>query len=63
MLDSMSQKKSTRVEPHYMDVWLPTHDDDEAMVEKLISNNIKYMHNLLYIRTNSIFCTNDIQKS
>jgi hypothetical protein len=63
MLDSMSQKKSTRVEPHYMDVWLPTHDDDEAMVEKLVSNNIKYMHNLLYIRTNSIFCTNDIQKS
>jgi hypothetical protein len=59
----MSQKKSTRVEPHYMDVWLPTHDDDEAMVEKLVSNNIKYMHNLLYIRTNSIFCTNDIQKS
>jgi hypothetical protein len=40
MLDSMLQKKSTRVEPHYLDVWLPVHDDDDAMAEKLISNNI-----------------------
>jgi hypothetical protein len=40
-LDSMLQKKSTRVEPHYLDIWLPMHDDDEAMVEKLVSNNIK----------------------
>jgi hypothetical protein len=38
----MWQKKSTRVEPYYLDVGLPTHDDDEAMVEKLVSNNIKY---------------------
>jgi hypothetical protein len=35
------QKKSTGVEPHYLVVWLPTHDDDEAIMEKLISNNIK----------------------
>jgi hypothetical protein len=40
-LDSMLQKKSTGVEPHYLDVWLPAHDDDEAMTEKPISNNIK----------------------
>jgi hypothetical protein len=59
----MKQKKSTRVEPYYMDVWLPVHDDDVAMAEKLVSNNIKCMHNLLYICTYSIFCTNDIQKS
>jgi hypothetical protein len=26
----------------YLDVWLPTHNNDEAMVEKLISNNMKY---------------------
>jgi hypothetical protein len=37
----MLQKKSTRVEPHYLDVWLPTHDDDDAITEKLVSNNIK----------------------
>jgi hypothetical protein len=24
-----------------LDVWLPAHDDDEAMMEKLLSNNIK----------------------
>jgi hypothetical protein len=39
--DSMLQKKSTGVKPHYLNIWLPTHDDDEAMVEKLVSNNIK----------------------
>jgi hypothetical protein len=38
----MLQKKSTRVEPHYLDLWLLMHDDDEASMEKLVSNNIKY---------------------
>jgi hypothetical protein len=37
----MLQKKNTRVEPHYFDVWLPTHDDDDAIAEKLVSNNNK----------------------
>jgi hypothetical protein len=41
MLDSMLQKKSTGVEQHYLDISLPTHDDDEATAEKLVSNNIK----------------------
>jgi hypothetical protein len=41
MLDSMLQKKSTRVEPYHLNVWLPAHDDDEARAEKLVSNNIK----------------------
>jgi hypothetical protein len=41
MLDSMLQKKSTRVEPHYLDVWLPAHDNDDAKAKKPISNNIK----------------------
>jgi hypothetical protein len=40
-LDSMMQKKSIGVEHHYMDVWLPLHDDDEATVEKLVNNSIK----------------------
>jgi hypothetical protein len=38
----MLQKKSTGVEPHYLNVWLPVHDNDEATTEKLVSNNIKY---------------------
>jgi hypothetical protein len=38
-LDSMLQKKN--VEPHYLYIWLPPHDDDEATTEKLVSNNIK----------------------
>jgi hypothetical protein len=37
----MLQNKSIWVEPHYLDVWLPAHDDDDAMAEKLVSNNIK----------------------
>jgi hypothetical protein len=40
-LDSMLQKESTEVEPHYLNVWLPTQDDDETTAEKLVSNNIK----------------------
>jgi hypothetical protein len=36
----MLQKKSTGVEPHYLDIWLPVHDNDANMVEKLVSNNI-----------------------
>jgi hypothetical protein len=40
-LDFMLQKKNTRVEPHYLDIWLPVQDDDEARAEKLVSNNIK----------------------
>jgi hypothetical protein len=52
----MLQKKSIRVEPHSLDIWLSAHDHDEAMTEKLVSNNI----NLLYIHIYSIICRNDI---
>jgi hypothetical protein len=41
MLDSMLQKKSTGVEPHYLDVLLTAYNDDEGTIEKLVSNNIK----------------------
>jgi hypothetical protein len=37
----MLQKKSSGVEPHYLDVWLPAHDGDGNTTEKLVSNNIK----------------------
>jgi hypothetical protein len=39
-LASMFQKKSTRVVPHYLDVWLPAYDDHATTTEKLVSNNI-----------------------
>jgi hypothetical protein len=63
MLDSMLQKISTGVEPHYLDVWLSAHDDDEATMENLSVTILSVMHNLSYIYTYSIFCRNDIQKS
>jgi hypothetical protein len=37
----MLQKKSSGVKPHYLDVWLPVHDDDDAAMEILVSNNTK----------------------
>jgi hypothetical protein len=37
----MLQKKSSGVEPHYLNVWLPAHDGDADMAEKVVSNNIK----------------------
>jgi hypothetical protein len=40
-LDSMLQTKSTGIKLHYLDVWLPVHEDGEARAEKLVSNNIK----------------------
>jgi hypothetical protein len=46
----MLQKKSTRVEPHYLAVWLSAHDDDDATMEKIVSNNIKcYAYFVIYL--------------
>jgi hypothetical protein len=60
-LDSLLQKKSTWVEPHYLDVWLPAHNDDEARAEKLVSNNNIICY--ISVRSYSISCRNDIHKS
>jgi hypothetical protein len=38
-LDSMLQKKITRVDTHYLDVWQPAHKSDVVVAEKLLSNN------------------------
>jgi hypothetical protein len=59
----MLQKKSTGVEPHYLDILLTAYNDDEAMTEKLVSTILSVIYNLLYIRTYSIFFRNDIKKS
>jgi hypothetical protein len=37
----MLQKKSSGVESHYLDVWLPANDGDGEAAEKLVSKNIK----------------------
>jgi hypothetical protein len=39
MLDSMLQKKTIRADPHYLNVWQPTHKGDAVATEKLVSNN------------------------
>jgi hypothetical protein len=38
-LDYVLQKKSTEVDPHYLDVWAPAHEGDATTAEKLVSNN------------------------
>jgi hypothetical protein len=38
-LDYVLQKKSTGADPHYLDVWVPAHEGDDAVSEKLVSNN------------------------
>jgi hypothetical protein len=35
------QQKSCGFNPHYLDVWLPTHHRDADTTEKLASNNFK----------------------
>jgi hypothetical protein len=35
----MLQKKITRVDTHYLDVWQPAHKSDVVVAEKLLSNN------------------------
>jgi hypothetical protein len=37
----MLQKKSSGVDPHYLDVWLPAHYGDAVMAKKLVSNYFK----------------------
>jgi hypothetical protein len=39
MLDSILQKASTGVDPHFIDVWVPMHRDDPEATQKLVSNN------------------------
>jgi hypothetical protein len=41
MLDSMLQKKSSGVDPHYLDVLLPAHDGDADAAKNLVSNNFR----------------------
>jgi hypothetical protein len=39
ILDSILQKASTSVDPHFIDVWVPMHRDDPEVTHKLVSNN------------------------
>jgi hypothetical protein len=47
-LDYVLQKKSTGSDPHYLDVWAPTHEGDAAAAEKLVSNIFTVTRHLLY---------------
>jgi hypothetical protein len=37
----MLRKKSSGIDPHYLNVWLPLHDGDANAAEKFESNNFK----------------------
>jgi hypothetical protein len=52
MLDSILQKASMGVDPHFIDVWVPMHRDDPEATQKLVSNNFNSyicMHCLFYL--------------
>jgi hypothetical protein len=38
-MDSILQKKSIGINPHYLDVWQPAHEGDAVATKKLVSNN------------------------
>jgi hypothetical protein len=51
MLDSVLQKASTGVDPHFIDIWVHMHRDDPEATQKLVSNNFNSyicMHCLFY---------------
>jgi hypothetical protein len=43
-LDSLLQRASTRVEPYYLDVWVPMHRDNPQSQQKLVSTNFFYSY-------------------
>jgi hypothetical protein len=52
MLDSVLQKASMGVDPHFIAVWVPMHRDDPEATQKLVSNNFNSyicMHCLFYL--------------
>jgi hypothetical protein len=51
MLDSILQKASTGVDPHFNDVWVAMLRDDPEATQKLVSNNFNsyiFMQCLFY---------------
>jgi hypothetical protein len=48
-LDSLLQKASIGVDPHYLDVWQPTHQGNESTTEKRVSIVFTLMYHLLYL--------------
>jgi hypothetical protein len=52
MLNSVLQKASMGVDPHFIDVWVPMHMDDPEATHKLVNNNFNSyicMHCLFYL--------------
>jgi hypothetical protein len=57
------QKKHIRVDPHYFDIWEPTHQGSTDAVEWLVTvSSYSYAIFVMFI-LNSIFCRTDIQRS
>jgi hypothetical protein len=48
MLDSILQKASTGVDPHFIDVWVSMHRDDPEVTQKLVSNIFNTYVSIVY---------------
>jgi hypothetical protein len=56
MLDSVLQKATTGVDPHFIDVWVSMHRDDPEATQKLVSNNFNsYVCIVCFIRVKLTF--------
>jgi hypothetical protein len=56
-LDSLLQKASNGVEPHYLDIWVAMHRDDPQSEQKLVSTNFFYSYVCIiicFIRVNKL---------
>jgi hypothetical protein len=59
-MHSILWKASTRVELHYLDVWVAMHWDDEASTQKLVSTNFYNYASFVLSMLNSLFCIIDM---
>jgi hypothetical protein len=61
MLDSILQKASTGVDPHFINIWVPMHRDDLEVTQKLVSNNFNsYVCIVCFIDVKLTFCAGQI---
>jgi hypothetical protein len=60
MVSSVLQKASIGVDPHYLDVWQPTHQGNADAVKKMVSISFYSYASFIIFILNSIFCMIDI---
>jgi hypothetical protein len=63
LFNSVLQKKRTGTDPHYFDVWQPTHQGNTDAAERLVSISFYPYAIFVMFILDSIFYRTDIQRS